>query len=58
MTAIEYFYEIYLGRSLRDNEKSYLNDVLNNEIYKYGIMRVKYRRHGTKPQQVIKIDLK
>lgn len=56
MNPIEYFYENYLGRKLRDNERHYLSELLFSEINNYGIQLAKYRRFGNhKPYQFIKI---
>lgn len=57
MIAIEYFYENYLGRKLRDNERDYLSQLLFSEINNYGIQLAKYRRFGShKPYRFIKIE--
>lgn len=56
MKATEYFYENYLGRRLRDNERDYLSELLFAEVNNYGIQLAKYRRFGShKPYQFIKI---
>lgn len=55
MKAIEYF-ENYLGRKLKDNERDYLSELLFADMSHYWIQLAKYRRFGShKPYHFVKI---